>query len=468
MSRPIHELSAVDALMRDRQVSPVELMQAVIDRAEAVNPAINAFSFTFYDEAMAAAREAERRYMGKGPEPRPAEGIPLGIKEEMPVQGQPMTGGSLVFKGKVADHTAPLAERMLDAGAIIHARTTCPEFSCAGFTHSDLFGVTRNPWNLDFDVGGSSGGSAASLAAGTSMLASGSDIGGSIRIPASCCRVVGYKPPYGRVPQDPPFNLDHYCHEGPLARTVADTALFQNIIAGPHPNDVVSLRPKLHIPDLDADIQGWKIAVCVTLGDYIVDNDVQANTRAAADAFREAGAEVVEIELPWKRHDIDLAARAHFTTLFAAWVKNVYDEHGDMLTAYAVDFANEVQRSSISALEGLDIEGRIYASLAEVFEAHRILLCPTLALPALDAGNNYLQDKPVINGIECDLNRDVFLTTVFNICSRCPVMSVPSGLSPDGVPTGLQIVGRTYDDISVFNAAAALERAAPWSMPALA
>jgi aspartyl-tRNA(Asn)/glutamyl-tRNA(Gln) amidotransferase subunit A len=470
VSNNLHELSAIEALglFRQRKLSPVELMQAVIDRAEAVEPSINAFSFTFFDEAMAAAREAGQRYMGKGAAPRAAEGIPLGIKEEMPLNGQPVTGASLVYKDEIAGHTSPLAERMIDAGAIVHARTTCPEFSCAGFTHSRLFGVTRNPWNLDYDVGGSSGGAAASLAAGSTMLASGSDIGGSIRIPASCCGVVGYKPPYGRVPQDPPFNLDHFCHEGPLARTVADAALFENIIAGPHPNDVASLRPKVEVPALSGDVSGWKIALSVTLGDYNVDDDVAANTRAAADAFREAGAIVEEVELPWTREEIDMAVRTHFTLLFAAWVKEIYDDHKDLLTTYAIGFAEEMLNIPLTPLEGLEIEGRIYAALGELMERYQILLCPTNALPALAAGDDYMDHGAMINGIESQLDRDCFMTMAFNITSRCPVMSVPSGLSRDGVPTGLQIVGRTYDDVSVFNAATAFERLRPWTMAPLA
>ena len=130
----------------------------------------------------------------------------------------------------------------------MHARTETPEFSCSSVTHTKLWGVTRNPWNLKFTPGGSSGGSAASLASGTTPIATGSDIGGSIRIPASCSGVVGYKPPYGRNPDDPPFNLDPYCHTGPLARTVADAVLLQNVMCGPSSTDIASLRPKLRLP----------------------------------------------------------------------------------------------------------------------------------------------------------------------------------------------------------------------------
>src|SRR5690606_34323438 len=143
------------------------------------------------------------------------------------------------------DHTSPVNERILRAGGIVHARTATPEFSCAGICWSRLWGVTRNPWNHAYSPGGSSGGSGAVLAAGSAPLATGSDIGGSIRIPASLTGTVGFKPPYGRVPEEAPFNLDFYCHNGPMARTVADTILLQNVIAGPHNRDIATLRPRL-------------------------------------------------------------------------------------------------------------------------------------------------------------------------------------------------------------------------------
>lgn len=464
MSTDLCYLSATEALarFRDKSLSPVELLSALIARAEAIEPTVNALTFTFFDEAMDAAKRAETRYMGHGDAPRAMEGIPLGIKEEMAVTGQPVTGASLVYKDEIGDHDAPLAERMLAAGAIVHARTACPEFSCAAFTHSRLFGITRNPWNPFYDVGGSSGGAGASLASGTSTLAGGSDIGGSIRIPASCCGVVGFKPPYGRVPQDPPFNLDHYCHEGPLARTVADCALFENVIAGPHPNDAVSIRPTIEIPAELGDVRGWKIALCLRLGDWPLDPDVEANTRAVAEAFREAGATVEEIELPWRRDDLIATSMAHFAAIFGPYVQSVAAEHADLLTTYALDFARQTAENTMSFYEGLDNEGRIYESLGRAMEAYRLLLCPTLALPALEAGRDYLDGGPFIDGVQ---QRDGYvhcMTIPFNICSRNPVMSVPSGLSSAGVPTGVQLVGRTFDDVSVFQAAAVLEKVRPW------
>src|SRR6202140_1661847 len=287
----LHYISATEAIkqFKARKLSPVELVQAVIDRAAAVEPAINAFAQTFFDEALTQAKAAEARYAGNGKPPRALEGLLVAVKEEAPITGHRHTLGSLALRDMVADHTAVFVQRIIDAGAIVHARTTTPEFSCMPVTWSKLWGVTRNPWNLAFAPGGSSGGSGGLLAAGSPTPPTGSDIGGSIRIPASFCGVVGFKPPYGRVPEVEIFNLDHYCHEGPLARTVSDCALLENVIAGPHPSDVASLRPKLEIPDELPGIRGMRIALSIDLGCYAVDADVVANTRSAADRLREAG-----------------------------------------------------------------------------------------------------------------------------------------------------------------------------------
>jgi aspartyl-tRNA(Asn)/glutamyl-tRNA(Gln) amidotransferase subunit A len=425
-------------------------------------PVINAFAETFFEEALVAARVAEARYAGNGPAPRALEGLPVAVKEEAPIAGQRNTLGSLPLQDAVADHTAAFAQRILDAGGIVHARTTTPEFSCAPFTWSRLWGVTRNPWHTGYSPGGSSGGSAASLAAGTSSLATGSDIGGSIRIPSAFCGVVGFKPPYGRVPEIEIFNLDHYCHEGPLARTVADCALLENTIAGPHPSDVASLRPKLEIPWPPGPVTGLRIALSVDLGCYEVDADVAASTLAAADRLRDAGATVEEVTLPWDLAVINRAARIHFGMIFGPSIKEIYDKHAADLTSYARRFAAEsAEIGKDDFVAGLALEARIYQPLGELLDRYDALVCPTFAVPALPA--EYDTGQPVeVNGRARADWLDVLMTLPFNIASRCPVMSVPSGRSRDGVPTGLSIVGKTYDDVTVFRVAAAHEERFRW------
>ncbi len=425
----LHYLPATQALQefRARELSPVELVTAVIERAEAVEPVINAFAETFFDQALEQARAAEARYAGQGGAPRPLEGLPVAVKEEAEIAGQRNTLGSLPLRDNVAEKTSAFVQRIIDAGGIVHARTTTPEFCCAPVTWSRLWGVSRNPWNTQYSPGGSSGGLAAALAAGTAALATGSDIGGSIRIPSSFCGVVGFKPPYGRVPEIEIFNLDHYCHEGPLARTVADCALLENVIAGPHPSDVASIRPKLEIPGELAPIAGMKIAFSADLGCYRVDADVVANARAAADKLRE-----------------------------------VHDKYAEELTSYARSLVAEAdQVSKDEFVAGLALEGQIYAPLGQLLEHYDALICPTFAVPALPA--EYDVGQPVtVNGQASADWLDVMMTVPFNIASRCPVLSGPSGLSRDGVPTGLSIVGKTFDDVTVFRIAAAHEERMPW------
>jgi Asp-tRNA(Asn)/Glu-tRNA(Gln) amidotransferase A subunit family amidase len=463
----LYYLSAIEALslFRTRDLSPVELTEAVIARAEQVEPAINAFAERLYDRALREARLAEKRYAKTSVEaPRALEGIPVAIKEEQPIAGMPAREGSLLTQDHVAEVTHPVVERIIAAGGIVHARTTTPEFSCAAFTHSRLWGITRNPWNLEYSPGGSSGGSGASLAAGTTTLATGSDIGGSIRIPASFCGIVGFKPPYGRVPALPPFNLDHYCHDGPLARTVADCALLQNVIAGPHVHDVVSLRPAARIPDRLDDIVSLKIALSLTLGDYAVDPDVAANTLVVGDALRDAGAVVEQVDLEWHRADILRAANVHFGVIFGPAIATVIGDSPDLVNPYTRKFVEDAQKAAqiTSYLEGLAIEGEIYSALGELLQAYDVLICPTTAIPAFRAGDDYTESKVTVDGVELSDYFEALLTPAFNIASRCPVLSVPSGRARSGVPTGVQIVGRTYEDEMVFRVAAALEQIRPW------
>jgi Asp-tRNA(Asn)/Glu-tRNA(Gln) amidotransferase A subunit family amidase len=471
MSGELFEMSATEALQRfrDRSLSPVELLDAVIARAEVVEPTVNALVHERHEAARAEAQEAERRYGGQGPAPRALEGIPLAVKEEEAVEGQPWTQGSLIYKDLVADHSSVFAQRILDSGAIVHARSTAPEFSCAFFTHSRLHGVTRNPWNPEFGVGGSSGGAGAALASGTTTLASGSDIGGSIRVPASFNGVVGFKPPYGRVPQETPFNLDTYCHCGPLARTVADTALFENVVAGPDPSDIVSLRPKLELPVGGYEgVDGLRIALSTDLGSWPLDPEVRANTLACGEALRAAGAIVDEVDLVVPREKVLRAAAIHFHLGFADWIAGETAAHADIATAYAIDFGRKlaVDAEGGTMMEGLTLEAEVYAPVGRLLETYDALLCPTLATRGLVAGEDYVGTPITVGGVEFDDYFSTSLTPVFNVLSRCPVLNVPSGFADNGVPTGLQIVGRTYDDLTTFRIGAALEAVRPWPLVA--
>ena len=456
-------MGAVEALrlMKEKRLSPVELMDAVIARAEAVAPRINPFTQTFFDSAREQARAAEARYAA-GRRTRALEGLPLAVKDEEPIKGLPASSGCTALRDEVASENSYLVERCFRAGASMHVRTTTPEFSCAAVTHTRLWGVTRNPWNPQFTPGGSSGGTGATLAAGAATLGTGSDIAGSIRIPAACSGVVGFKPPYGRNPQNRTFNLDFYCHSGPMARSVADCALLQNVMAGPHPKDIATLKPKLRLPLSYDSVAGMKIAFSMDLGYFEVDEDVQRNTRDALDKLRNAGAVVEEVELGWTPM-VMTAARNYLGHLFGNMISPVMRRHRYEMMPYAVEFAESGMRTTAEDfVESLTVAGEMYDELGPLLERHHVLVCPTNALAAVPADHDSTRHRVTINGVEVDPMLGWCMTYPFNVTSRCPVLQVPSGRDRHGVPTGVQIVGRTYDDATVFRVGAAIEAADPW------
>lgn len=455
-------LSASDALamFRARTLSPVELMQALITRAERVNPVINCFADRYFEEALEKARVAERRYGAKDARPRALEGIPLAVKDAQRVAGKRTTHGSLIFADNVDDHSDPQIARLQKAGAIVFARTTTPEFCLSGITASRIWGVTRNPWNTDWGPGGSSGGSGAALAAGLTTLATGTDIGGSIRIPASACGVIGFKPPHGRNPDGPPANFDRFNHCGPMTRTVADAALMQNITSGPHPLDHDSIRTRVTLPTAASSIKGMKIAFSVDLGYVPVDPDVRRNLLQALDVLRRLGAKVEEVDLGWTAAvDQDCL---HWYNCMHFGRQTIWHAktHADLMTDYALKFAEAAQRNSTMD----DIHKpwarahQMYQSLGPVLARHDVFICPTNNAPAVKADHDPWDPHFTVNGVKVDPEFGWVMTHQFNMLHNCPVLSVPTGHAVSGVPTGMQIVGRTWDDARVFRLALAYEK----------
>lgn len=450
---------AID-LFRSRELSPLDLLRALIARAEAVEPQVNAFTESYFEEALERAALAEKRYVTG--EARPLEGVPVAIKDESEIRGKRTTQGSLLLKDEISTKSSYVVERLEQAGAIFHARTATPEFCLLFQTFSRLWGVTRNPWNLDITPGGSSGGSAASLAAGTAALASGSDIGGSIRQPASMCGLVGYKPPYGRNPEEHPFSLDPFNHQGPLARTVADCAIMQNAMSGPHPRDIATLREKIEIPrDLDTDLRGRRIAYSLNLGYVDVDSEVVDNTLEVLAIFRELGAVVEEVRLGWTER-VDQAALRYYDIMMGAYIAAMARGHEELLTDYARDYVERNRSSGAGDLLAvLSVCGEMYDEFGPLLETNDLFVCPTTTTTRVPAEFNYLHDTIEVNGKRIEAELGIAMCHQFNMLSRCPVLSVPSGFAANGVPTGVQLVGRTYDDEAVFRAGAALEAARP-------
>lgn len=466
-------LPAQDVLVHfaDGSLLPIELIDALARRTEAVGDAVNAFTVTHFERARDEARAAAQRW--RDGTARPLEGVPVAIKDSCEVAGDITTHGSKVYENHRPNRTHPGVARLLEAGAILIARTTMPEFGEAGNCYTPLWGVTRNPWNLNYGPGGSSSGAGAALAAGMTTIADGSDIGGSIRIPAACCNVLGYKAPYGRNPNAAIASFDPYQHYGPLARTVADIALMQNVISGVHVDDIGTLREELRLPLDPAPAKDWKIALSMDLGYFQVDPEVRRNTEAVAVALEAAGNTVEEVELGWTEEAFDAWLAVNATRGAAARKVGDFERWRPHLADYTVDMIEHGQGVGAEELvRALEVHVEMYARLAPMLEEYRVLICPTNAIPSVAADRSPLDLDFEIGGEKArpKIAAAWFMTYPFNMLSQLPVLSVPSGFAANGVPTGVQIVARSYDDLAVMRVARTLEEARPWAdaRPALA
>ncbi len=448
-------------LFRQGKLSPVEVVQAQISQAEKIGDKVNAFTDTYFDEAIQQAKAAEQRFMRTGGRPRALEGLTLGIKDHQDVAGKRSTHACLAYRDNVATTTNAACQRLLDAGAILIAKTTTPEFCSAGVTYSKLFGATGTPWNPHYTAGGSSGGSAAALAAGLVTLATGSDIAGSIRVPAACCGVVGYKPPYGRIPGTVPFNLDFYCQTGPLARSVGDCAAMTNIMSGVHPCDIATVREEINLPAQFEPVSGWRVALSRDLGFAAIAREVDDGLTRTADRLRALGITVDEVDLGWG-DEVTTAAVAYLDHLFGRELERNLERFGDRLCDYNIHYAGKAGSADAEAyLSSFQTAAAMYDDIAPLLENYDALICPTVGTHEVRA-----EAKPWetirVGGREIDTDFGWVLTHPFNMLSRLPVLAIPNGIASNGLPTGIQIVARSFDDHRVFRLAHALEKQSPW------
>ena len=449
------------ALIRDKKLSPVEVVDSLLERIDRINPQINAFCTVVADQAREAARQAEAAVM-RGDSLASLHGVPVAVKDLTATAGIRTTFGSRVYQNNLPDEDDIIVERLRAAGAIVIGKTNTPEFGFMGVTNNRLFGVTRNPWNLDRHAGGSSGGSAAAVAAGLGPLATGSDGGGSIRIPSSFCGVFGLKPSYGRVPRGPGVpDWQTLSHQGPITRTVADAALMLGAIAGRDERDRHSLADdRLDcFPLPDGDLKGVRIGWSADLGYAVIDPEVLEATAAAARVFESTGATVDEAGLNVKHQGRSFATiwAATFAAKYAHLLDDWRDEMDPMLVAIIEDGAKVTATRYAEAAAAREV---FWQNIRPCFEEFDFLLTPTLSVPAFDAD---LYQPPDIGGIEGSSGLDwTPFTYPFNFTGQ-PVASVPCGWTKDGLPIGLQIIGPRFDDTGVLKVAAAFERAAPWA-----
>ena len=450
--------SELAGLIRAREVSPVELIDAVLARIESLEPRLNAFAYLGASASRAAAREAEAAIV-RGDALGPLHGIPVTIKDLTPTAGVPTERGSHTHVGVVPEVDAPFVTRLKRAGAIPLGKTTTPEFGWKGVSESPLTGITHNPWKHGYNAGASSAGAAAAAAAGCGPLHQGSDGAGSIRMPAHFCGIFGLKPTLGRVPNWPVANSDSIVNIGPLTRTVTDAALMLRVMAGPHPCDHTSLEapPADYPARLVGGVQGLKVAFSADLGHARVDADVATLVADATRAFAELGCTVEAVtpdfgpEGPelirffWPVHELN------YTHLLPQWEDKM--DPGLVASIRA--------GQGFTAQDYLDARARKLAYIERVhrfFEDWDLLLTPAVSVAAFPADRLQPADWP---SHAWDWITWAEFSYPFNFSGN-PAASVPCGFTAAGLPVGLQIVGPRFADLAVLQAAAAFENARPW------
>jgi len=448
-----------------REISPVEVTEAVLRRIDRLNPQLSAFITVTADRARADAKAAEARAR-RGEPGGPLDGIPYSIKDLEPTAGIRTTYGSKFFEHNVPSEDGVVAARMKTAGGVLLGKTNTPHFGHRDMCDNLIGPPCRNPWKLDRTSGASSGGAGAAVAAGLGPLAHGSDGAGSIRIPSALCGVFGLKPSFGRVPYHP--NTDYWSarsHNGPMTRTVRDAALMLGVPAGPDPRDPLTFDapPEDYVAACDGDLKGLKVAWSRDLGfaASAVNPEVGAIVERAARAFSELGCKLEAPAIRWP--DPREVHKIIWQVSMAARYGDRALERPDWVEPSLMQMILNAGRvSAIEHGKALAFRTVFYNAVREFFETYDLLLTPQMPVAAwaIDAGPN--DGPPDVEGRPMPFLDRVPFMYPFNFTGQ-PAASVPCGFTAEGLPVGLQIVGRWHADASVLRAAAAFEAIQPWA-----
>ena len=443
--------------IRNRRLSAVEVVSAFLARITRVNPALNAYVTLCETQALNDAALADKE-LSEGGQPGPLHGVPFSVKDLVYTAGARTTSGSRIYENFIPKQDALAVSRLRAAGAILLGKTNTPEFGYKATTENLLFGSTRNPWNIQYTSGGSSGGAAAATAAGLSPLSVSTDGGGSIRIPASFCGVFGLKPTFGRVPTLPGSGgWRTLSHTGPTTRTVADAALMLDVMAGPDEIDRYSLPatgPTLS--EVAMPRRGLRLGYSADLGFALVDPEIPPIMRKALTVLEKIGhqVEMVDLDLRASKGVFDIIVLAENASAHRAELEEKRDLMDEALAKF-------IERgSAISAADYIGANRRrdeLAARLASFFSQHSLLLTPTVAVPPFPIGAAPKQ----IAGVSIDPSGWIPFTYPFNLTGN-PAANLPCGLSSKGLPVGLQVVGPRHADALVLNLCAQFEAAQPW------
>jgi len=454
-------------MVRTKALSPIEVVEALLAHMEEVDPRLHAFCTPAPDLARETARRLEQRILAGDKLGRLA-GVPVSVKDLVLTAGLTTAMGSIAYRDFVPEEDDVVVERLKAADAVILGKTNVSEFGYSAVGHNPVFETTRNPWNPDLTPGGSSAGAGAAVASGMGPLAIGSDGGGSVRIPASLCGIVGVKASMGRVPLYPGCRDERYPgasswesleHIGPLTRTVADAALMLSVIAGPDTRDRHSLpAPEFDWMDcLDGDLRGWRVAYSSDFGYVAVEPEVRAIIGDAAKVFeRDLGCRVEEVDPGWDDpywHFLGLVALDTDLT----GMRRLLEEHAQEMTPGLVDFLNRPWTAE-ELTDAIVARKAFTNHMWRLMRNYDLLLTPTLAVPPFPV--HMPGPEKIAGRIVANEHWTSFMLPA-NLTGQ-PAVSVPAGWTEDGLPVGLQIIGRHLDDPSVLRAAAAYEAARPW------
>lgn len=466
----------IAAAIRDRELSPLEIFEAVARRIEALNPKLNAYCTLDLDRAREAARAAGEA-LARGDAVGPLHGVPVAIKDDIAVAGLRLTVGSRLLADYVADEDDLTVQRLKRAGAVILGKTNLPEFGHKGVTDNLVFGTTNNPWDVTRTAGGSSGGSGAAVAAGLAYLALGTDIGGSIRIPASCCGIVGLKPTLGRIPRVPVGNFFNPAWvSGPMARTVDDTALALSVLAGPDARDPYSL-PALRPGELDLGdhLRGLRVAWSESPTGAPVEPAVAEAARATLARLEPLGVAVEPLgrtlHAPRRALDVLLCGdilggfvQAGTGSRWRWWVLRAlgWVNPRFRLSRTFLPFASGAFRIALRDYVGAQVAITTFVEkeVGPLFDGFDLLATPTIAVAPFPHPPSGLGPQTV-NGRRIEPHLGWMFTWPFNLTAQ-PALSVPSGWTTDGLPLGLQLVARRGEERLLLKVAAALEGEGFW------
>jgi amidase len=460
--KPAYEIAGI---VKNKKISPVEVVNTFLERIEKINPLINAYCTVAGEQALQAARELETK-INNGQPAGPLAGVPVSIKDVTLTKGIRTTFGSKLYSNFVPELDSLVVERLKAAGAIILGKTNTPEFAAGGSTYNDLFGPTSTPWNKAYNSGGSSGGSAAAVSAGLCATAEGNDLGGSLRIPASFCGIVGMRPSPGRIPFYPnDLYWDTMSLEGPMARNIKDLALMLDVMAGPDYRSPVALMPKEasyfeSIVQTESGKNSSKIAWSGNLGLTPIDNEVLEVAKTAVGVFEQMGCRVVE-DCP-DFSGLQETAAILRGVRYAALYQDNLDKPVFLEQVNPNIIKNARQGLELTAAQIAKAEqhrSRLWQQMIVFFDSYDLIAVPTVPIKPFPLDTSYPTE---INGQEMQSYIDwIMLTYAFSV-TGLPVISIPCGWTDDGFPVGLQLAGKPGGERELLLAAACFEKHKPW------